>query len=101
MKGKAFTRGYLDNHVFGQVKESAEVIIAIGNEPRIETVEVSPDSEGLNIKMFQIKHRSAIGSSYAISGTEQTKKLFYILMNRRVRDPYARWCEGFSARLLA
>ena len=50
MKGKAFTRGYLDNHVFGQVKESAEVIIAIGNEPRIETAEDSQDIEGLNVE---------------------------------------------------
>lgn len=30
-----------------------------------------------------------------------TKKLLYILMNRSVRGPYAEWCEGFSARLLA
>jgi len=35
-KGKAFTKGYLDNHGFGQVKESAEVIVVASNEPMNE-----------------------------------------------------------------
>ena len=54
MKGKAFTRGYLDNHVFGQVKESAEVIVVVGNEPMNES-EVSQDNEGLNDALLKIR----------------------------------------------
>jgi hypothetical protein len=71
MKGKALTRGYLDNHGFGKVKESAEAIVGTGNEPRTDTVEASQGSEGLNIKMFQIKQ--GCYASLAISGTGQTK----------------------------
>ena len=49
-KGKALTRGSLGNHGFGYAKESAEAIVGIGNEPRIETVEDSQDTEGLNVE---------------------------------------------------
>ena len=35
-------------------EKSAEAIVANGNEPSIETVEVSQGSEGLNIKLFQM-----------------------------------------------
>ena len=68
-KGKAFTRGYLDNHEFGYVKESAEAIVAIGNEPRMETVEVSQVSEGLNVKQLQMPNGSANWRKPPISAT--------------------------------
>jgi hypothetical protein len=53
MKGKALTRGGLADHeLIGE--KSAEAIVANGNEPRTETVEVSQWSEGLNIRLFQM-----------------------------------------------
>ena len=40
---------------FKTKKKSAEVIVAVGNEP-LERTEVSQNSEGLNIKLFQMLH---------------------------------------------
>ena len=53
-KGEAFTRGYLDNHGFGYVKESAEAIVVVSNEPMNEA-EVSQDNEGLNVGLSRIR----------------------------------------------
>ena len=36
-------------------EKSAEAIVANGNEPRIETVEVSQGSEGLNVGLSRIR----------------------------------------------
>jgi len=51
-EGKSYYRGRSHRPRGGKGEKSAEAIVVIGNEPRIETVEDSPDSEGLNIKMF-------------------------------------------------
>jgi len=55
-KDKALTWGGLGlDSVFLYTKKSAEAIVAIGNEPRIDTVEVSQDSEGLNVELSEIR----------------------------------------------
>ena len=48
-KEYALTWGGLPDHEMDKEK-SAEAIVATGNEPRIETVEDSQRSEGLNIR---------------------------------------------------
>jgi len=53
-----YSEGYLSYRgrslLFFQMKEkSAEVIVVVGNEP-LERTEVSQNSEGLNIKLFQM-----------------------------------------------
>jgi len=66
-EGKSFYQGRSHQPRVGQGEKSAEAIVAAGNEPRIETVEDSRGSEGLNIKMFPIKQ--GCQASPAISGT--------------------------------
>ena len=70
-EGKSSYQGIPCQPRDGQGKESAEAIVAIGNEPRIDTAEDSQGSEGLNIKMFQIWQGGI--ASPALSGTGQTK----------------------------
>jgi hypothetical protein len=53
-EGESFYRGRSWMLRVNNAKKSAEAIVAIGNEPRIETVEDSPDNEGLNVKQLQI-----------------------------------------------
>ena len=48
------TKGDLPNHELDGEK-SADAIVAIGNEPRIETVEDSQRSEGLNVRLPLIR----------------------------------------------
>ena len=48
-KEYALTWGGLPDHEMDKEK-SAEAIVATGNEPRIETVEDSQRSEGLNVR---------------------------------------------------
>jgi len=45
--------GDLPDHGMDKEK-SAEAIVGTGNEPRIETVEDSQRTEGLNVKLFQM-----------------------------------------------
>lgn len=49
--------------------KSAEVIVVVEHELRIETAEVSQNNEGLNIKLFQIRQGSANSRSPVLSGT--------------------------------
>jgi hypothetical protein len=49
--------------------KSAEVIVVVEHELRIDTAEVSQNNEGLNIKLFQIRQGSASSRSLALSGT--------------------------------
>ena len=52
-KGKANTRGDLAD--YGLIGEkSAEAIVGAGNEPRIDTMEASQGSEGLNVGLSLI-----------------------------------------------
>ena len=55
-----YSEGYLSyrgrsSAFFKTKKKSAEVIVVVGNEP-LERTEVSQNSEGLNIKLFQMLH---------------------------------------------
>jgi hypothetical protein len=59
-EGKSSYQGRLCQPRDGYDKESAEAIVTIGNEPRIETVEDSPDSEGPNVKLFQMLQGSLL-----------------------------------------
>jgi len=54
------TWGDLPNHELVQEK-SAEAIVATGNEPRIETVEDSQRSEGLNVEVAPNSIRKLMG----------------------------------------
>jgi hypothetical protein len=49
--------------------KSAEVIVVVEYELRIETAEDSQNSEGLNVKLFQIRRGSALSRSPVLSGT--------------------------------
>ena len=49
--------------------KSAEVIVVAEHELRTDTAEVSQNSEGLNIKLFQIRQGSAKSRSLVLSGT--------------------------------
>ena len=60
MKEYALTWGDLPNHELVQEK-SAEAIVATGNEPRIETVEDSQRSEGLNVEFAPNSIRKLMG----------------------------------------
>jgi len=53
-------------------RKSAEVIVVVSNEP-LERMEVSQNSEGLNIKLFQMLHR--VLYSYALSGTGKHERV--------------------------
>jgi len=53
-------------------RKSAEVIVVVGNEP-LERTEVSQNSEGLNIKLFQMLHR--VLYSYALNGTGKHERV--------------------------
>jgi len=55
-EGRSFYRGRSHRLRVGKDEKSAEAIVVIGNEPRIETVEDSPDNEGLNVKQLQISN---------------------------------------------
>ena len=61
-KEYALTWGGLSNHELDWEK-SAEAIVATGNEPRIETVEDSQRSEGLNVKFVPNSIRKLLGLS--------------------------------------
>jgi len=47
--------------------KSAEVIVVVEHELRIETAEASQSNEGLNVKLFQI--RQGGNASLVLSGT--------------------------------
>ena len=50
-EGKCSYRGISCQPRVGYGKKSAEAIVVTGNEPQIETVEVSQGSEGLNVRL--------------------------------------------------
>jgi len=52
-----------------KAEKSAEAIVVVEYELRIDTAEDSQINEGLNIKMFQMQHGSPSRGSHAISGT--------------------------------
>jgi hypothetical protein len=58
MKEKALTRGGLGIDSVSMSQGVREAIVLCGNEPYSNITEVSQAKEGLNIKMFQIKHGS-------------------------------------------
>ncbi|MDA3823113.1 MAG: hypothetical protein PF450_10975 [Bacteroidales bacterium] len=60
MKEYALTWGDLPNHELVQEK-SAEALVATGNESRIETVEDSQRSEGLNVEFVPNSIRKLMG----------------------------------------
>ncbi len=54
-EGKSSYRGRSWKLGDNYAKKSAEAIVVVGNELQIETVEDSQNSEGLNVKSFQIQ----------------------------------------------
>ena len=52
-----------------KAEKSAEAIVVVEYELRIDTAEDSQINEGPNIKMFQMQHGSLATGSHAISGT--------------------------------
>ena len=86
-KEKAFTRGGLGlDSVFLYTKKSAEAILATGNEPRIETVEDSQRSEGLNVCSslnFLRRSKLRVYQPYFRISKVLLVKRATILMNRR------------------
>lgn len=75
-EGKSSYQGRSHRPRVGHSEKSAEVIVVVENELRIDTAEVSQNDEGLNIKLFQMLQGGLNPefTSLAISGTEQTNK---------------------------
>ena len=69
------TRGDLFNHG-SDWEKSAEAIVATGNEPRIETVEVSQRSEGLNVRFVHNSIRKLLGLSQSSLILNKDRRLF-------------------------
>ena len=61
--------GEIQVYLKGNTGKSAEVIVVVEHELRIETAEASQNNEGLNIKLFQIRQGSAKSGSPVLSGT--------------------------------
>src|ERR1700741_2297479 len=98
-KSKMIVVGYVDAAVTGRrlfilpgevflfiqtKKKSAEVIVVVSNEPCPgRNMEVSQNSEGLNIKLFQMLH--GVRYSHALSGTgkQKSNKMIEQVINRR------------------
>ena len=68
-----------------KAEKSAEAIVVVEYELRIDTAEDSQINEGLNIKMFQMQHGSPSTGSHVISGTGQNRqrKMIEQILNRR------------------
>jgi len=54
-KGRAFTGGGLTIHVLDNVRSQLQVIVATANEPPSDRRRSEGRSEGLNVKLFQIR----------------------------------------------
>jgi len=57
-------------------EKSAEAIVATGNEPRIETVEDSQRSEGLNVRFVHNSIRKLLGLSQSSLILNKDRRLF-------------------------
>jgi len=103
LKDIYLTKGDLSNHELDWEK-SAEAIVVTGNEPRIETVEDSQRSEGLNVKFVPNSIRKLLGLSQSSLILNKDRKCFGEKSEMPILDepPYTRPVRSSrSGRLLS
>src|SRR5512138_2057996 len=79
--------------VFLNKEEVSRGHSSCGYEP-LERTEVSPNSEGPNIRLLSMLHRVNNSLQQKKAGCSWCKeRLHSYLMNRCIREPYVQWCE--------